>query len=390
MTLQTATNFVDIALVSLCFFCAQLLLLRRHDVAAYVPLALLFLFTGLSTLSQLIAEASGNLDKAGLVLRIRLLFALPEIACPFLFWLYVHMLTNEDASPSLPRLRPHMAAIFVVALLMATSMLVPSDVNDLDGLELSEDDPVLLQLVLIVLAVLIGDILFQAMVVVYLVLIIKRLGTHRRRLRDIFSTTESRELRWIWVITMAGGLFWLCSIAVSAAIWTGAWGLTQDNPWVLFLGRGALVFLFWVIGVWGLRQRAVMMRQPSQEPEVPDAPLKKYEKSALDAHRAARITEKIETAMKTDLLYRDPNLSLWELAKHIGVTSHYVSQTLNTQLGSSFFDYVNRWRVEDAVGQLISSDETILVISYDVGFNSRSAFYKAFKRQTGKTPSDYR
>ena len=94
--------------------------------------------------------------------------------------------------------------------------------------------------------------------------------------------------------------------------------------------------------------------------------------------------------MSKDLLYRDPNLSLWDLAKHIGVTSHYVSQSLNTHLGQSFFELVNGWRIKDAITQLTTTDATILVITYDVGFNSRSAFYKAFKRETGKTPTDLR
>jgi AraC-like DNA-binding protein len=94
--------------------------------------------------------------------------------------------------------------------------------------------------------------------------------------------------------------------------------------------------------------------------------------------------------MSNDLVYRDPNLSLWDLAKHIGVTSAYVSQTLNTTIGSNFFDYINSWRVRDAVEQLQNSDETILVITYDVGFNSRSSFYKAFKREMGTTPSELR
>jgi AraC-like DNA-binding protein len=149
--------------------------------------------------------------------------------------------------------------------------------------------------------------------------------------------------------------------------------------------------LFWVIGVWGLRQRPGLVRRFESEVDQPELPpAQKYEKSALDAERANRIARKIEAAMSQDLLYREPDLSLWDLAKHIGVTSHYVSQTLNTHLGKSFFELVNGWRIKDALTQLKTTDATILVIAYDVGFNSRSAFYKAFKRETGKTPSDLR
>jgi AraC-like DNA-binding protein len=63
---------------------------------------------------------------------------------------------------------------------------------------------------------------------------------------------------------------------------------------------------------------------------------------------------------------------------------------LNTQLGRSFFDYVNSWRIKESVTRLTTTKETTLAVALDVGFNSRSSFYKAFKRETGKTPRDIR
>lgn len=182
--------------------------------------------------------------------------------------------------------------------------------------------------------------------------------------------------------------FWLIGVAFTLSVWTLVATEKPINETQGLLTTLVMLILYWVLGVWGLRQRPGLVHAPVAEPEEP--PASKYQKSALDDDRAARIAKKIESAMADDLLYRDPNLSLWELAKHVGVTSHYVSQTLNTHIGSSFFDYVNRWRIQDAVQQLASTDETILMIAYDVGFNSRSAFYKAFRRETGKTPSDIR
>ena len=49
-------------------------------------------------------------------------------------------------------------------------------------------------------------------------------------------------------------------------------------------------------------------------------PAAKYGRSALTPDHARRIARKIKMVMKTDLLYRDPNLSLWGLANRIGVT----------------------------------------------------------------------
>jgi AraC-like DNA-binding protein len=115
----------------------------------------------------------------------------------------------------------------------------------------------------------------------------------------------------------------------------------------------------------------------------------KYEKSALDTNRAARISGKLQTAMERDQLFRDPNLSLMTLSKHIGVSTNYVSQSLNEHLGVSFFDFVNGWRVEASKPMILNAGQPITVIAYEVGFISRSSFYTAFKKNTGLTPSKF-
>ncbi len=139
--------------------------------------------------------------------------------------------------------------------------------------------------------------------------------------------------------------------------------------------------------IWGLRQR------PGLEPPKPvliteEAP--KYAKSALTEDRASRIAAKLKRAMTHDRLHLDPNLSLWALSKHVGVSDNYVSQVLNEEIGQNFFDFVNSYRVAEAQTLLVTSDETILKIAFDTGFNSRSSFYTAFNKNTGLTPSSYR
>ncbi|MEL6644206.1 MAG: helix-turn-helix transcriptional regulator [Pseudomonadota bacterium] len=117
----------------------------------------------------------------------------------------------------------------------------------------------------------------------------------------------------------------------------------------------------------------------------------KYSKSALAKEHAERIERKLTAAMQDDSLFRDPSLSLTKLAKHIGSSPNYVSQTLNEHMNQSFFDFINHWRIKEAEDLLTrDGDDTILSITYDVGFNSRSAFYTAFKKHVGVTPSQYR
>lgn len=388
MTLEHSVTLLEVLRVGVCLFCAHLLLVRRRDPGVYLPLALFFLFHGSATLVLVLTDAAGAAERVGALMRVNTLFALLEIPGPFLFWLYVRGLTSEGDATQIPKLRYHLVPIGVATLLFGSVMFLPEGV---DFETVTEDHPAMPRILLIILAMLLADFLFMGMIATYLVLTIRRLRAYRTRLKDVFASTENRELSWIWLITISGGIFWIMSLALSAALLSDLEQETRQSDWIGLFEELALLGLFWVIGIWGLRQRPGLIRAPMVAPRPPETPLvQKYEKSALDDTRAARIARKIEAAMTDDQLYREPNLSLWDLAQHIGTTSHYVSQTLNTQIGSSFFDYINRWRIKDAVEQLTSTSETILVIAYDVGFNSRSAFYKAFKRETGKTPSDLR
>ena len=116
----------------------------------------------------------------------------------------------------------------------------------------------------------------------------------------------------------------------------------------------------------------------------------KYARSALSEDQAKRLAAKIESAMSNDAVYLDSNLSLSKLSKHIGASANLVSQTLNEQMGETFFDYVNRWRIKAAIPRITDGQETVLEIALAVGFNSRSTFYKAFERLTGSSPRKYR
>ena len=66
---------------------------------------------------------------------------------------------------------------------------------------------------------------------------------------------------------------------------------------------------------------------------------------------------------------------------------------INSKFGQNFYDFVNHYRIEEAKSIMVSNTDdkkTILEILYEVGFNSKSAFNNAFKKNTGKTPSEFK
>lgn len=230
---------------------------------------------------------------------------------------------------------------------------------------------------------------------VYLFLIVRRMMRFRLMLRDYYSSTEEHELRWIYAIGGFGLLFWL-GRTISFLI--AADSQQQDIPSELtYLAGGASLALVAAMTLWGLRQRPPLVptvegEQSSEKAQIvpTDQPVGKYEKSALSPEASDRIARKLRAAMEVDHLHRDPNLSLWVLARHIGASPNYISQTLNEVMGESFFDFVNGYRIAEAMTLLSTTNASVLTITYDVGFNARSSFYNAFKRVSGQTPTNYR
>lgn len=117
----------------------------------------------------------------------------------------------------------------------------------------------------------------------------------------------------------------------------------------------------------------------------------KYVDRKLSLEDAQMIIARLERIMTDTEIYRNPNLKLNELAKEINISGHQLSQILNDNIGKHFTHFVNEYRINEACK--ILSEETNLTIDAigeEVGFNSKSTFFAAFKKIKGLTPSTYR
>lgn len=101
---------------------------------------------------------------------------------------------------------------------------------------------------------------------------------------------------------------------------------------------------------------------------------------------------KIATLIQTEKLYKNPELTLTDLAKKLETNASIISKTINQGFQMNFNDCINNYRIE-AVKTNLSNGEhkksTLLGIAYDCGFNSKATFNRAFKKNTGKTPKEF-
>nr|WP_321235290.1 AraC family transcriptional regulator [uncultured Psychroserpens sp.] len=103
--------------------------------------------------------------------------------------------------------------------------------------------------------------------------------------------------------------------------------------------------------------------------------------------------KKMISFFEEDKLYIDSKLSRNDVAEKLGISVGYFSQIINTVSDKKFSDYLNFYRVEE-VKKMMLNDEfknyNLLAIGLEAGFNSKTAFYNGFKKETGYTPSEYK
>ncbi len=119
----------------------------------------------------------------------------------------------------------------------------------------------------------------------------------------------------------------------------------------------------------------------------------KYLRSGLKNSDMKRILTKIKEAFQNDQTCLDGQINLASFSEQINEKPHHVSQTLSTELDKNFNEYVNGFRIQQAVKILQNpsfNHYKMEAIALESGFNNKVTFNKAFLKETGMTPSDYK
>ncbi|MFQ3263360.1 helix-turn-helix domain-containing protein [Reinekea sp.] len=105
------------------------------------------------------------------------------------------------------------------------------------------------------------------------------------------------------------------------------------------------------------------------------------------------LAAKIDSAIRHDKIYMEPDITLDTLAESLTIMPRDLSTLINRHFGVNFYEFINRYRIEEAKRMLTAEDykaTTITDIYLEVGFNSKSVFYNFFKKIEGITPSQCR
>ncbi len=184
------------------------------------------------------------------------------------------------------------------------------------------------------------------------------------------------------------------------------WGIWFAGDLISDTAYAPITDFAMVIGIYFLGYSALLHRNIVLPPVLSESPAQveasaytenpqsqRYARAKLSGERATQLKKALDELMNTERPYLDGDLTLTSLSHSLEATNHEISQLLNEEMAVSFFDFINRYRVQEV--QRCLSDpayktQSVLEIGLASGFNSKAAFNAAFKRFTGVTPSEWR
>ena len=236
---------------------------------------------------------------------------------------------------------------------------------------------------------------------------VSMLKRHQELIRQRFSNIEGIDFKWLMILSY-GLLLCFFAFLFDQAVMLGEDLCYSDITCALnfqysgvYFAELAIVLCFYLFSILALKQRALTSEevkltvpQPSEEDIKQPAEQRysnKYQNSPLDFDQAKMVYQAVKEFITESMCFTEADLTLDQLAEKVGVTRHHLSQAINQAGDKHFFDFINEYRIEHAKGLLLSDgNPSILDASVESGFNSRSAFNKAFKQYTDQTPSQYR
>lgn len=113
------------------------------------------------------------------------------------------------------------------------------------------------------------------------------------------------------------------------------------------------------------------------------------EKIGLSPRALGFLLRDLAAYIERDKPYQDVSLSLSDVAQATGYSRNQISFALNQGLGTTFFAYINRARIEDLLRRVPVEQCSMESMAKAAGFRSLSTFYSAFRAVTGVSPARY-
>lgn len=234
----------------------------------------------------------------------------------------------------------------------------------------------------------------------YLLFSLLLLKKHKILIRYAYSEDQQRSLHWLNTLILLLALVWIGALMGYVFSWLNFINPLEANILIAFL----MSFIIYAMGYKGLRQSDISSGQifaiarSNKELSIKqiitgfeDFSIKP--ENEVKKEKDGELLERLQEVMQSKLPYLKTDLTIEDLSKICGIPVYQLSRLINENLNENFFEFVNKYRVEEVKKKLVNPDFqalTTLAIAFDSGFQSKSTFNSAFKKMTKLTPSAYK
>lgn len=215
-----------------------------------------------------------------------------------------------------------------------------------------------------------GDVFYKIINYQWLLYILLTAYALRNTLSKMVQEPGKITQHEFWALSVFAGVF---------VIWT-AYFFASYTSYIMGALSFTLVLYLSILVIYQKRKRSVPGKVKKD----------KYEGNKIGGSEAEELIKNIDRVLREQQLYKDPNLTLPQLAEKLRVRPHLISQLLNDNLDKNFSLFINEYRISEA-RRILDADSNLKmeVVAEMCGFNSKSTFYTAFKKIAQTTPAKY-
>jgi AraC-like DNA-binding protein len=216
----------------------------------------------------------------------------------------------------------------------------------------------------------------------------------RKKIPLHFSNyTRNNSLTWLLFVLTFFLLFFVVDFV--RQFLRMAWDIEITSFLLLPLNLTAFVF---IMIFFGINQTVIYRSTPRRL--IVDMPIEdtngaesKYTRSAIHDDEVKALNEKIVNYLNKKKSFLNPDFNLEMMAADLDISRHKLSQVINSGQNKNFHKLINEYRISEVKNMLVDPSYghfSVLGVAYECGFNSKSAFNRIFKEETGLTPREFK
>ncbi|KMQ64476.1 DNA-binding protein [Chryseobacterium angstadtii] len=238
-----------------------------------------------------------------------------------------------------------------------------------------------------------NHILIHIQIITYIIAVFMILKKTKKLYLENYAGTSINSYRWLLQFTVVLAVLYL--IALFKNIFK-----FSDYPYISdWIKIGLIVFQLFMV-CWylfkALNNPGLFRSVDSKLQLVSDIVLEEKKNNPQTTENEEEFNAevmKLKKYMTEEKPFLNPSLTIQDVSNGTEIPVRELSVLINHKLGQHFYDFINSYRIENAMDILKDATKnklTVLEILYEVGFNSKSSFNTAFKKHTGATPTFYR